>query len=308
MLATEPLVSIGLPVYNGEQHVGDAARSVLDQDHRQLELVICDNASSDGTEEICRSLAAEDSRIRYHRHSRNIGLVNNFKSALALATGEYIKWIGDDDWLDTRFVSRCVEVLVDDPSLILVTTQQVHVDPSGRHESSFYDSAPLRSDRAVDRFIEVLRLINESRLLFDPLYGMMRRVEVARLRRPNMLYEDQVFAARLALAGPFGHIPEALSFRRSKPFDRLPAIARRLDVPRWHAWMATTLQCRELRRAVREADLSPSERRQASAAIARMFLRRQRVTAAHRTRKLAVLARHALTRRHGLAPATPERR
>ena len=81
----------------------------------------------------------------------------------------------------------------------------------------------------------MLRLLNESRLLLDPLYGMMRRAPVPRVPRPIMLFEDQIFAARLALAGPFGHLDEVLSYRRSKPFPRLAVTARRLGVPPWQA-------------------------------------------------------------------------
>jgi hypothetical protein len=137
---------------------------------------------------------------------------------------------------------------------------------------------------------------------------MMRRRPVARLPRPVMLFEDQIFAARLALAGPFWHVREILSYRRFKPFQRLPATAHRLGVPLWQAKVATTLQCRELLAAVREVDLGPGERRQASAAVARMFLRSKRVTAAHRSRKLARLVSHAVARPPGLASTSPEGR
>ncbi len=106
-------------------------------------------------------------------------------------------------------------------------------------ESASYDGTRLRSARPVERFAEMLRLLTESHLLLDPLYGMMRRDLVARLPRPVMLYEDQIFAARLALAGPFGHLAEVLSYRRFKPFPRLPATARRLGVPPWQAKVAT---------------------------------------------------------------------
>jgi hypothetical protein len=147
--------------------------------------------------------------------------------------------------------------------------------------------------------------VTEGHLLLDPLYGMMRRDHVVRLPRPVMLFEDQIFASRLALAGPFGHIPEILSYRRFKPFQRLPATARRLGVPPWQANVATTLQCRELLAAVREADLDPGECRQARAAVARMFVRRKRVTASHRGRKLTGLVSHAVARPLGLASTSP---
>jgi glycosyltransferase involved in cell wall biosynthesis len=306
--SSEPLVSIGLPVRNGERYVGEAVRSVLDQDYGRLELVISDNESDDGTEEICRQFAQADARVLYRRQARNIGLVPNFNAVLHVARGAYFKWMGDDDWLTPKYVSRCVAVLDDDPSLILVTTQQAHVDPDGSVESASYDGIRMRSARPVERFTEMLRLLNESRLLLDPLYGTMRRAPVARLPRPIMLFEDQIFAARLALAGPFGHVDQVLSYRRCKPFSRLPVTARRLGVPLWQAKVATTLQCRELLAAAWEVDLSPGERRQASAAVARMFLRRKRVTAAQRSRKLAGLVSHAVVRPPGLASTSLEGR
>jgi glycosyltransferase involved in cell wall biosynthesis len=299
MAAAEPLVSIGLPVRNGERYLDEAARSVLGQEHGRLELVISDNASDDGTEGICRELANADRRVRYHRHAHDIGLVPNFNSVLHRARGTYFKWMGDDDRLAPTYVSRCADVLDDDPELILVTTQQAHVGTDGSVESASYHGTQLRSARPAERFTEWLRLLNESRLMLDPLYGMMRRASVGRVPRPIMLFEDQIFAARLALAGPFGHLGEVLSYRRARPSVRLAAIARRLGVPSWQASVATTLECRELLAAIHEADLGPSDRRQAHAAVVRLFLRRQWLTCAHRSRKLVRLVPHPLARPSG---------
>jgi glycosyltransferase involved in cell wall biosynthesis len=284
-----PRVTIGLPTRNGERHIRQAAQSVLEQDYDSLELVISDNASDDGTEEICRDLARSDSRVRYHRQPENIGLVPNFNAALHLARGTYVKWLGDHDWLTPTYVPRCVEVLDDDPSLILVTTQQGHVGSGDVVETARYEGAALRSDRPVERFEELLRICNESHLLIDPLYGMVRRARVVPVPRPIMVYEDQVFAARLALAGPFGHIGEVLSFRREGPFARKRATARRLGVPVWQAHVATLLQCRQLLSAIRVAELDAQERRDARSAVLQLFVRRQQVMMAHRTRRLADL-------------------
>jgi glycosyltransferase involved in cell wall biosynthesis len=295
-------------VRNGERHLAEAVRSVLDQQHPRLELVVSDNASDDGTEEICRQFARSDPRVRYHRQPRDIGLVANFSTVLHLARGAYFKWMGDDDWLSPTYVSRCVDVLDDDAELILVTTQQAHLGQDGALEWAGYDGARLRSAWPVERFTEMLRLLNESRLLLDPLYGMMRRAPVARLPRPLMLFEDEVFAARLALAGPFGHVDDVLSYRRARPFPRLAVTARRLGVPPWRARVATMLQCRELRAAIREADLSPDDRRRADAAVAHLFLRRQRVTAVRRFHKLGVLVSPAPSRPTGLVSASSEGR
>jgi glycosyltransferase involved in cell wall biosynthesis len=285
----EPLVSIGLPVRNGEHTVGRAIRTVLEQDHANLELVISDNASDDGTEEICRELARSDTRVRYIRQPENIGLIPNFYAVLHEARGTYFKWMGHDDWLAPAFVRRCVEVLDDDPSLILVTTRQGHVGAGGEIESASYDRNGLQSADPVERFRDMLRVYNDSLLLLDPLYGMIRPGPVAALPRPVMLYEDQVFAGRLALAGPFGHIDEELSYRLPAPYVTRAAIARRLGVPTWQVHVANLLMCRELWTVVGEAGLAPRERRAARTAIVPFFLRRERMTVAHRARKVAGL-------------------
>ena len=68
-----PQVTLAMPVYNGEKYIAISIRSVLDQDFRDFELIITDNASTDETEAICRELAARDPRIRYVRNERNLG-------------------------------------------------------------------------------------------------------------------------------------------------------------------------------------------------------------------------------------------
>jgi glycosyltransferase involved in cell wall biosynthesis len=80
--SSDVLISVCLPVRNGASRLESVVRSVLTQDHENLELVISDNASVDATEELCRDLAAEDKRIVYVRQPENIGLLNNFQAAM----------------------------------------------------------------------------------------------------------------------------------------------------------------------------------------------------------------------------------
>jgi glycosyltransferase involved in cell wall biosynthesis len=285
----DTLVSIGLPVRNAGNRITEVVRSVLAQDHQNVELVISDNASTDDTEDVCRALAKEDPRIAYHRQAENIGLLNNFMAVIALASGTHFRWIGDDDRLEPAFVSRCLAEFAADPRLILVTTGLDYAGPDGVSQSAVYDGTALRSDDPVDRFEEMLRLLNESHLLIDPLYGMVRRAPVAAIRRRNMLREDEVFATKLALAGPWGHVPEVLA-RRGWKHERIGTIARRLDVPAWQSHFSNTLQAREVLRWLREIDLTPAQRSRARRAVYRMYLRRQRRTVAHRSRKLIRMA------------------
>jgi glycosyltransferase involved in cell wall biosynthesis len=285
MRHANPLVSVGLPVRNGADRIERVVGSVLNQDHENLELVICDNASTDATEEACRRLAAQDSRIAYHRHSLNVGLLNNFVTALRLANGTFFRWIGDDDWLDARYVSRCLETFAEDDRLVLVTTQMSYTGPDGVTRTAPYEGTAFGSDDPVTRFAEMLRLENESYLLIDPLYSLLRREPLMRIERRNMLNEDQVFAAKLALAGPWAHVPEVLA-ARTWDYDRASVLAHKLDVPRWQAHFPTALQCRELLHLLDTYDLDSDQRKRANRAVARLFIRRQVNRGTRRSRKL----------------------
>ena len=238
MVNSDTLVSIGLPVRNGAGRLESVIDSVLAQDHPRIRLLVCDNASTDETEELCRDLAESDARITYHRHPENVGLLNNFIAAGRLAQGEFFRWIGDDDRLEPNCVSRSLREFAADERLLLVTTQVAYTGADGVTRTGEYDGTGLGSDDPVERFSEMLRMLNESHLLIDPLYGLMRRAPAVAIERRNMLREDEVFATKLALAGPWGHVPEVLAHRNWK-HERLPEIARRLDVPAWQARFAT---------------------------------------------------------------------
>ena len=82
-----PLVSIGLPVYNGERFIQRALDSLLAQDYSNWELIISDNASTDRTGELCLACQAKDGRVHYYRNAANIGMMSNFKRTLDLAAG-----------------------------------------------------------------------------------------------------------------------------------------------------------------------------------------------------------------------------
>src|SRR5690606_30802510 len=218
-------------------------RSVLAQDHEELELIVSDNASTDGTEELCRDLAATDPRIVYHRHPENVGLLNNFIQAARMSRGAYVRWIGDDDRLDPSCVSRGLAAFAADPRVVLVTTQVAYTGPAGVTRTAPHDGTALGADDPGTAFAATLRLLTETYLLIDPLYGMLRRPLAVGIPRRNMLREDEVYACKLALAGPWAHVPEVLAHRNWRA-ERITGVARRLGVPPWQAHLANTLQCR----------------------------------------------------------------
>lgn len=285
-----PLVSIGLPVRNGAERIERVAKSVLAQDHDDIELVITDNASTDDTEVVCRELAAADRRVSYHRHPRNLGILGNFESAMALGKGEFFRWVSDDDRIAPDCISKSLAVFAEDDRLILVTAQLSYSVDGGPEQSAVYTGTALRSADPVERFTEMLRLLTDSHLLMDPLYGLFRRAAAAAIPRRNMLREDQIFATKLALAGPWGHVPEVLGHRHWKD-ESASDMVPRLGVPAWTAHVATTMQCREMLRWIDDdrAGLTQDQRRRARAAVRAMWLRRQQELAARRARKVSRL-------------------
>ena len=90
-MSSIPILSIGLPVYNGAQFLEKALDSLLCQTFRDFELIISDNASTDATEKICKSYAERDSRIHYSRNAENMGAGWNVRRVYLLAQGKYFK-------------------------------------------------------------------------------------------------------------------------------------------------------------------------------------------------------------------------
>ncbi len=114
-----PKVSIGMPVYNGEKYIREALDSVLAQTYTDLELVISDNTSTDGTEAICREYMSKDTRIKYIKQPINIGACNNFNYLLKHARGNYFTWLAHDDYLDSSFLEVIVRYLDEHNDVVL---------------------------------------------------------------------------------------------------------------------------------------------------------------------------------------------
>src|SRR3954469_4021543 len=96
-MAPLPLVTVGLPVYNGMPQLRTAVESLLRQTYANLQIVICDNASEDATEAYCRALVQVHPHVRYLRHARNLGPVENFREVLEQSAGEFFMWAAHDD-------------------------------------------------------------------------------------------------------------------------------------------------------------------------------------------------------------------
>src|SRR5688572_17166208 len=131
MSRSNPLVSIGLPVYNGANYLQKAVETILGQSYQNLELVISDNASTDRTAELCRDLSARDPRIRISRNSRNVGAAGNYNMVFKAARGKYFKWAAHDDVLAPAYIERAVDVLERDEDVVLCSSCTGRINDRG---------------------------------------------------------------------------------------------------------------------------------------------------------------------------------
>jgi glycosyltransferase involved in cell wall biosynthesis len=210
---TAPAVSICLPVYNGENYVAEAIESMLAQTFVDFELIIADNASTDGTEEICRTFAEADPRVRYHRNDRNVGGARNQALAIKLSRGRYVRLSAHDDKIAPTHLGECVAVLEGRPDAVIAFTRTVVIDKVGAEEYQ-YRSTRGTADTPSRRFRELIFRNHNC----DAVYGVIRG-DVLRGTRPmeNFIDGDKVFLCRLAFQGPFVSIDLPLFYKRFHP-------------------------------------------------------------------------------------------
>lgn len=232
MTAT-PRLSVGLPVHNGQRYLAEALDSLLGQSFTDFELIISDNASTDGTAEICRRYAAADTRIRYIRQSRNIGCNPNHNFLLREARGEFFKWASHDDLYGRELLARCVAALDEYPDVVLSHVDKAVVDEAGTVVRQFDYTLATSSPDPTERFRSLVVADGA-----DDEYGVIR-THVLRSIRPKDSYHhaSRPFIVELAFRGRFHQVREQLYYRRDHP-DRgdrnptIPAICAYLDPSR----------------------------------------------------------------------------
>ena len=119
-----------------------AIESHLAQSFNDFELIISDNASTDGTRDICEHYASVDPRVRHYRTSANHGAIWNFNRCFELARGEYFKWSAHDDFIDPTFCEKCIEILDSSPDVVLCHSLSKVVD-NGMNSLAIYDPSLL---------------------------------------------------------------------------------------------------------------------------------------------------------------------
>lgn len=143
----EPLVSILIPVYNREKIVSRAIDSALAQTYRNIEIIVCDNASTDNTWDVLQRYAKQDERVKAFRNETNVGPVRNWKECLKHASGKYGKFLWSDDEIVPSFTQTMVDAMENNPrcgfaysSVEIRLKNQILPNEYELPKSGYYDS------------------------------------------------------------------------------------------------------------------------------------------------------------------------
>ena len=284
-----PRLSVGLPVYNGAKYLAQSLDALLGQTYTDFELIISDNASTDGTAEICHAYEKLDDRIRYFRKARNVGASPNHDFVFRQARGEFFKWTASDDLYARELFERCVKALDEHPEVVLVHCWTAAIDSEDTVIQALdYPLATDSPDPAV-RFRSML-FGNGDRdfglIRADDQYGVMRVDMLRKVPAQDSYYHsDRTQMTEIALQGPFYQVPEWLYFRREhsdRPQHATPTVRgwcvnqdpRRADKLRYPTARLVAEFIGGYVAAIGRAPLSGAERSQCYRILAQWFASR----------------------------------
>lgn len=242
-------VSIGMPVFNGENYIEQALTSILNQSYEDFELIISDNHSTDSTEEICRNYANNDKRIKYFRNKENIGAARNYNRVFELAKGQYFKWASHDDIIAPTYLEKCVEVMDHEYQVVLCFPAICYIDENDTILYQQQGDLSCVENRINKRLHQLISHQLKNNDIYWSVFGLIRR-DILSCTDLIASYNasDQVLLLQLLLQGKFYQLPENLYFRREHPkasmtqfkseqerlkwFD--PNIKKKIIFPHWN--------------------------------------------------------------------------
>lgn len=268
MSASQPLVSIGLPVYNGEKYVGAALEALVTQDYEHIEFIISDNCSTDRTEEICREYAARDPRVRYSRTAQNEGPAPNFHRVFDLSNGKYFMWAAHDDLWERSFVTKCVEKLEQNPEAVLACSYVRIIDEDGKTVSEKALVGAAHPNRAK----RVRQLLSCQDFAY-PVYGLTRHDAMRRVLPLQLSWgNDFILLTKLCLLGTIVVVPEVLFSYRTFQKKTHDSMAVNIGLSPGSTMLARNKDTYlGVLRAIRDADVPGREKKRLSLIAAVTF-------------------------------------
>ncbi len=205
----QPLVSIGMPIYNEERFLEQALDSLQAQNYDNIQILISDNSSTDRTGEIALAIAAKDPRITYVCTQSNIGAAANFRSVLEQADGDYFMWAAGHDMWSVDLIAESVSILEANKNASIAFATSYWIDEAGNRDARDTDYPDTRGMSVASRFFTVFWGN------MHPVLGVMRREHLRQTASmQSFAGSDLVLLSDMILQGDFVHAPNAWWNRR----------------------------------------------------------------------------------------------
>ncbi|MGE0756860.1 MAG: glycosyltransferase [Pirellulaceae bacterium] len=218
------IVSVGIPVFNGAERLPETLATILAQDHPDLEIILSDNASTDGTEELCRDFARRDPRIRYFRQAHNTGMGANWSFVREQATGAYFIWAADDDRWSPNLLSTLWRALQDEPGAVMAFPTNHFINEQLETVIDCSSLPDLAGPWPLLQRLNHVLWFEEGQQKGNLVYSLIRTDAVQRMPFPTLATQayrewggDQLIVFALAFEGYFVYVPEAHFYKRYFP-------------------------------------------------------------------------------------------
>ena len=230
-----PIVSIGLPVYNGEDFLKYALDSLLSQTFRDFELIISDNASTDNTPKICQEYVLRDKRIRYIRQNNNMGALWNFNFVLKQSNKEYFIWVSSDDKLHPEFLEKNIDILEKNKNVVCSIGDVIYSDVVNYEFKSNNETKKTFRQRYVKSTYGTYESKVRTYLKFfqaSMMYGLYRRDKLQKSITINKIFLafDLSIILNVLKYGDFHVIDENLLHRYNKGSHSIIGTLRKYDI------------------------------------------------------------------------------
>ncbi len=204
-------VNIGMPIYNESKYISQTIESILSQEFRDFELIISDNCSTDDTLTICQHYAAKDDRIRIIENTVNIGASENFKKVFEESNSEYFVWMSGHDLWHPQFLTKCVQGLERNSSVVLYYSKSTCIDDQNRDLGEIGRGIDTRGLDQVSRFQVVLWGMGYG----SPIYGLLRSSALKQVTLgTKTVGPDHILLNELSLVGDLAYLDEELQYVR----------------------------------------------------------------------------------------------
>lgn len=218
-----PLVSIGMPVWNGESFLYQAIESLLSQDYANIELIILDNLSTDKTAEICRNFAIQDNRVQYILDNEHRDVSNAFHKIASLVKGEYFMVGNDDDVYEPTYITTLMKILLGNPDIGLAYSGCNSILTDGTIRPSIWKWRLTKESSTLNNFVQYFFKRNPIPICFGIMKTNLHREGLKFFYRPDSWgwNHDNLYMLRILSLTKVDSINEPLFFYRERNRDIL---------------------------------------------------------------------------------------